>query len=304
MKLFYLDRFAAFHHVQLTQTLFRIFCFIVQCVITLDYAGSYLYHRIFSDKRIYDRLPNICGFRFCEIVICFKYFLRLHIDTGNITLFRRRHIAYDIIEKDLDTLKIQAGAHRNRNDRYIVHIRMKRCNDLGFGEFFTVEITIHQLLTRLGNCLKQMFSVMSQIILKIIRYRTLHLFLLIYVSSCCTLNNVHVTYKLFILTDRNMKRSNLLSVQLCQSLYNLSVAGIVIVHIGNVDKSRQFILLAKLPSFLCTYFYAVLSINNDNCRICCCRCFLCLSKEVKVSRCIQDINLCIAPNDRNHCGAD
>ena len=101
-----------------------------------------------------------------------------------------------------------------------------------------------------------------------------------------------------------MDRRNLLSVKLCQILYYLTEACIVHVHVCDKEHAGQFILFAQLPCFLCSDFHAVLSGYDDD-RSVRCRCrFLCLSNKIKVARCIQHINLNIAPFDRYCCRAD
>ena len=98
MQLFYLYRPAALEYIKLADAVFLISCLIVKGIIALDNTGCDLDHGIFSDKRIHNRLENKCGLCFCEIIIRLKDLLRLHIDTGDLSGLRRRHIADNIIK--------------------------------------------------------------------------------------------------------------------------------------------------------------------------------------------------------------
>ena len=52
--------------------------------------------------------------------------------------------------------KLGAGTHGYRNDGAVVHISASEpCTNLGYGELFSVEITVHKLFAGLCHCLKQ-----------------------------------------------------------------------------------------------------------------------------------------------------
>ena len=105
VQLFYFDRTAAFQNVKLADAVLGILRFIVQHIIALDYTGCNLDQGVLTDERIHDRLKDKRRFCFCKVVICLENFLRLHIDASDLSGLRRRHIAYDIIKQDYDTLK-------------------------------------------------------------------------------------------------------------------------------------------------------------------------------------------------------
>ena len=84
-----------------------------------------------------------------------------------------------------------------------------------------------------------------------------------------------------------------------QIFNNLTEAGIIHIHLSNIDHTRKIILITELPCFLGSYLHTGFSGNNDNSCIGCADCFFHFSDKIKISRCIKDINLCFFPFNRN-----
>ena len=146
--------------------------------------------------------------------------------------------------------------------------------------------------------------VFLQVFGQVIRNRAFFLAGLINISSSCLLHNIDITYKLTILTDREMKGSDPLAVQLCQLFHDLTIADIIHVHICNKDHSRKFIFLAEIPCLLCSNLNTGLTGNNDNRCICCTDGFLNFSHKIEISGCIQHIYFHLIPWYRNQRSCD
>ena len=80
---------------------------------------------------------------------------------------------------------------------------------------------------------------------------------------------------------------------------NLTEAGIIHIHLSNIDHTRKIILITEFPCFLGSYLHTGFSGNNDNSCIGCADCFFHFSDKIKISRRIKDINLCFFPFNRN-----
>ena len=99
-------------------------------------------------------------------------------------------------------------------------------------------------------------------------------------------------------------RRNLLTISDSQIFHNLAETCVVHIHLCHIDHTRQVVLVTKLPRFFCTNLYTGFSGNHDNCRICCTHCFFYFADKIKISRCIQNIDLCLFPLDRDQARAD
>ena len=97
-----------------------------------------------------------------------------------------------------------------------------------------------------------------------------------------------------------MKWCNLLSIQFLQIFDYLTIAGIINIHIRNKDHTRKFVFLTHFPRTLCSGLNARLSGNHNNRSVCYRYCLFYFSHKVKISRCIQNIYLNIAPRNRDY----
>ena len=143
-----------------------------------------------------------------------------------------------------------------------------------------------------------------KIFCQIIRNRAFFFTGLVNVSSSGLFHNIDITYKLTVFTDREMKRSDPLAIQLCQLFHDLTIADIIHVHIGNKDHSRKFIFLAEIPCLLCSNLNTGLTGNNDDRCICCTDGFLNFSHKIEISGSIQYIYLHLIPWYRNQRSCD
>ncbi len=117
------------------------------------------------------------------------------------------------------------------------------------------------------------------------------------------LYDVDIADELAVLTDRHVERRDLLSEELLQLLDNLAIAHVVVVHLRDKNHSRQVVLLAEFPGLLRSDLYAVLTRDNDDCRIGDADSLFHFTDEIKISRCIEDIDLVLVPLNRDHrCG--
>ena len=139
-----------------------------------------------------------------------------------------------------------------------------------------------------------------KVLIQVRRNRTFFLLSLVNIFSSGLLHNVYISHKLAVLTNWEMKRSNLLAVKLSKLIYYLTIADIVHVHIGNENHTRKFVLLAQIPCLLGTNLYAGFTRYYDDCCVCSADSFLDLSYEIKISGSVQNVYLVLLPRDRNH----
>ena len=159
------------------------------------------------------------------------------------------------------------------------------------GKLLSQEIALHIFLTGLCNCLHQSVSRNGQVLLNIIRDGALLVIAEGGKTASCHLYHVDKSHEFFIFTNGKLERRNL-TAKLSLQLYNqLTVAGVVVVHIGNKNQTGQTVLLAHLPGLLCAGLDSRLAVYYNN------RCvrnadsLLYFSYEVEISRSIQQINL-------------
>ena len=101
-----------------------------------------------------------------------------------------------------------------------------------------------------------------------------------------------------------MERGDLSAVEHLQMSYDILVAGIVIIHVGNKEYAGQVELVAQIPGLLGTYLDTGLGINYDNGAGCHAERFLYLAYKIKITGSIQEIVLNSIVFDRNHACPD
>ena len=98
MKLWNFHGLIALEHVDLTDLLFNVLVHVVHHVVGLQNAGVHLDQGVLTDERIHDGLPDICGFRLGEIVICVINLTSLIINSGHLTVLRAREVLDDVVK--------------------------------------------------------------------------------------------------------------------------------------------------------------------------------------------------------------
>ena len=166
------------------------------------------------------------------------------------------------------------------------------------GELFSCKIAIHKLFACFCNCFQQSFSIFFKIFIQIFRNRTFFFLAFFQPFSSCFLYYVDISCKFLILTDREVDRCDLLSELFRQIFGDLSETCIVKIHICDKNHAWETVFLTQSPCLQSTNFYAVLSVYNNHGCICCRCCFFCFSYKIKITRCIQNVHLYIAPGDR------
>ena len=99
-------------------------------------------------------------------------------------------------------------------------------------------------------------------------------------------------------------RCDHLSIPVSQILHYLTEAGIVHIHFRDIDHTRQIVLVTQFPCFFRSHFHAGFPGYDDDSCIRHADRFFYLSDKVKISRSIQDVDLCLLPLDRYQCSAD
>ena len=69
MQLAHFDRFVALHHIQLADLCLNIAVAVIHRIVRFEYTGANLNQGILTDEGIGNRLIDVCGFRFGEIII-------------------------------------------------------------------------------------------------------------------------------------------------------------------------------------------------------------------------------------------
>ena len=101
-----------------------------------------------------------------------------------------------------------------------------------------------------------------------------------------------------------MKRCHLLAVQVGHIFHYLTKRSVIHVHVGNIDETGQLVFFAKLPCLLRADFNARLAVNYyDGCS-CGTDCLFHFSHEIKITRCINNIDLVSFPLNGDHGGTD
>ena len=163
----------------------------------------------------------------------------------------------------------------------------ERIGNLILGELFPGEIALHILLAGLGNRLHQSLSCDAKVLLGVFRNLTFNIIAQFGKPASCHLYDVDVAYELLILTDRQLERRNLSAEFFLQLQYQLTVAGMVIIHIRHENQARQVQLLTQFPRFFRTNLDACLTVYNDDSCIGYADSLLNFTHEIKISWGIQ-----------------
>ena len=113
-------------------------------------------------------------------------------------------------------------------------------------------------------------------------------------------NHIDITHKFLGFADGQIKRRHLLPVEIGHIFHHLTEGCIVHVHIGDIDKPGQLVLLAQLPCLLSTHLDTGLAVHHDDSRACRADCLLSLSYEIKIAGSVDHIDLTTLPFDGNH----
>jgi stage II sporulation protein D len=140
---------------------------IIEHIIRLQDTGSNLDQRVFTDKRVNNRLPDKGTLRAVRIVIRLIRLIVLHILAGDGAVCRAREIPDHIIQKNIDSLKIGGGSDRNRAHVALADILLQRTEDFLLGKLLAAEILVHELFTGLRDSLKHRVAARSDIVLHI-----------------------------------------------------------------------------------------------------------------------------------------
>ena len=242
MKLLYFDRLVALHHIQFAYFLFCILILIVDHIIRLEYTRTDLDQRVFADKRIHDRLENIGRFCLGKIIIRLEYFIALHVYARDLSVFRAGEIFYDIIQQCVYTLAEYIGTHRHGHNRTIHNVEADCSTYLRLGECFPCKVPVHKLFTGFRNGFHQCIPANLQIGLTVLRNLAVNHFF-VFPSVACLTDDIDISYKFFIFTDRQVERRHLFAVFIGHILHYLSVGSIVHIHIRYKYHTGQFIFL-------------------------------------------------------------
>ena len=291
-------------NVKLADLFLGILVLVVEHIVSLQYAGIDLDQRIFSDKRIHDRLEHIRRLRLGEIEVRLKGLIGLRIDTRAAAVFRRRQVLDHIDHHRKHAAAERIGAHQHRHDRALRHICAERLTDLVLGKLLAAEVTIHKLFAGLRHGFHQCFPAELQILLGVIRYVARLHRPVVLPRLGALLDDIDITDKLSVLADRQMERRDLFAVQLLQILDDLTEGCVIDIHLGHEDHARQMVLLTDLPRAARTALHSVLAGNDDDRSIRGGSRFLYLAQEIQRSRRIQNVDLAVIPRDRDHACVD
>ena len=299
MKFRNFDRFGAFKYIKFVQTFFNTLFYVKQSIIRFDNTGCNLNERILAEERIGDCLPYICRFCFCKIIICFKNFIGLLGNTVAGTFVRTREISADIIKKVGYTTKIDRGTHAYRNDACVLYICCKCCGNFCYGELISFEVTIHKFFAGLCYRFHKDIMVFLQIFIQVFRNITWFLARFVNIFTTCLFDNVYVTDKFAVFTDREMKRCDFFAIKFGQFFYYFSIADVIHIHVCYEEHTRKFIFFTEVPCLLSTYLYTGFTGNNDDCCICCADSLFYFTHKIKISRCVKYIDFYFIPWYRN-----
>ncbi len=118
------------------------------------------------------------------------------------------------------------------------------------------------------------------------------------------LNDVDISRKLSAFADRHVERRDFLAIDSGQIFNRLTVGNTVNIHICYKKHSRKMILLAQFPGFLRTCLYTGFSGNDDDGPVGNTQCLFHFAYEIKITGCVQNIDLVIIPFNRNQRSSD
>ena len=101
-----------------------------------------------------------------------------------------------------------------------------------------------------------------------------------------------------------MERCHLLAIQVSHIFHYLTEGSVIHVHVRDIDETGQLIFLAKFPCLLGADFNAGLAVNYDDSCSCGADCLFHFSHEIKITRCINNIDLVSFPLNGDHGGTD
>ena len=178
--------------------------------------------------------------------------------------------------------------------------------DLVSSELLTLEITLHQLFVGLCNSLHQGSTCGIQLLLNILGDRDLFLVGSGSESAALLLDDIDIADELSVFTDRDLQGADTAAELSVQLDAQLTEGSIVIIHVGNENDAGQMVLLAKLPRSAGTRLNTGLAVDDDHRSIGNTDSLFDLAYKVKVTRCIQKVDLDIAlftlEFDRNNRG--
>ena len=104
--------------------------------------------------------------------------------------------------------------------------------------------------------------------------------------------------------DGDNHRGNLIAVLLTQGLKGGVIVGVILIHLGDIDKAGHIPLFTVLPCLLKAHGNAVLGRANQNSRVCRTQSLYHSAGEVKTTGGIQQVNLCVLVLQRHHSSGD
>ena len=212
MKFRNLDGLGALKHIQLIQTFLNTLLYVKKCVICLNYTRAYLDQGIFAKERIYNRLPYIGRFSLSKVIISLKDLIGLLCNTIAGSFIRAWEISADIIQQVGNTPQIHRGTHAHRHNTCFLDIGSKCCRNLCNRELIAFKITIHKFFACFSYRLHQDIMVFFKVLFQVIRNRAFFFHAFVNIFSAGLFHNIYIAYKLTILTDREMKRCDLLAI--------------------------------------------------------------------------------------------
>ena len=176
-------------------------------------------------------------------------------------LQRCRHICNQQIQKALDSLAQLKCGRAYRNDDTFRNALHHAPADLIIGEFFPFEVFLHEFVIRAGDGFLQV----------IVNLRT----------------------------QRPAQRHQCGAEGLLQFVEGLIKIKLILIPLIDYNEARGVIPLADLPGLLGSHLNARTCVDHNHRRIGSSERCIHFSHEIRISRCVNEVNLVILPFDRN-----
>ena len=192
------------------------------------------------------------------------------------------------------------GTAQNRSNAHACDTSLQTIIDFFFCQFFIIEEFFHQFFA--GFC--SYFDYHGTQFFNLVNFIFGHWTFLqfaVYFLSCVSLDYVDETneFTVFII-EGDLNGSNCFTeffTQFSQCSFEVSV---FIIHLVNEEHTRQVHFFTVFPCFFCTYFNAGFCRYHDHTCISYVHSQFYFSCKVKVTGCIQEVDFCILPFNRDH----
>ena len=210
----------------------------------------------------------------------------------------------DVIHQHQASQAGNAGAAEHREQAQLLHASVQAVQHLAIGELVALEEPIHQGFVSLGHGLLQGVVELLDDRQLVLGHLNLHPLQAAHLVGALVQHIDDAGDLVAGIPDGHDNRCDLVAVLLTQRFKSGVVVGVILVHLGDVDKSGHIALFAVFPCLLKAHGDAVLGGAHQNGSVGSTEGLHDGAGEVKGTGSVQNVNLDVLVNQRHHGGGD